>query len=112
MTGECPVCGGTELDPLVERRSVPVLLNRVFEDADAARLAPSGTLALVMCTECGFTFNRAFDAALVDYSPEYENDQTGSPLFYRHIDDLIARIADHQRAAATIIEIEIGRAHV
>ncbi len=59
MTGECPVCGGSDLVPFVERRSVPVLLNRVFESADAARRAGRGTLALAICTGCGFSFNRA-----------------------------------------------------
>jgi len=109
MTVECPVCGAAALAPFIERQPVPNFLNRVFDDADAARQAGQVTLALMMCTDCGFTFNRAFDAALIDYSPDYENDQTGSRRFRRHIDDVIARIRERDVADATIIEIGSGQ---
>ena len=109
MTGECPVCGGAELEPLIERRSVPLLLNRVFDDADAARHAGRGALTLVMCAGCGFTFNRAFDAAAIDYSVDYENDQSGSLRFRRHIEGVIARIREHDTTDATVIEIGGGQ---
>ena len=109
MTGECLVCGRAELEPFIERASVPLLLNRVFDDADAARRAGRGALDLAMCAGCGFTFNRAFDAALIDYSPDYENDQTGSPRFRRHVDDVIARVRRHGLADATVIEIGGGQ---
>ena len=65
MTSECPVCGGSALEPFIERRSVPLLLNRVFDDADAARRAGRGALALAMCAGCGFTLRGRRGARLV-----------------------------------------------
>jgi SAM-dependent methyltransferase len=42
---------------------------------------PVGDLRLVLCPECGFAFNAAFDEALVEYSQGYVDSQSNSATF-------------------------------
>jgi hypothetical protein len=51
-----------------------------------------GTLDMRACGACGFVFNAAFDPALVDYGPAYENSQDCSPAFNAHLDHLVDRL--------------------
>jgi len=67
-----------------------------------------GDLDLVYCTGCGLVFNRAFRADLVPYGPGYENDQTASPSFSRHVDDRVRAIVEDGVRHREIIEIGCG----
>src|SRR5260370_39802671 len=90
----CPLCGSVSLVALFERREVPVLLNRLYHSAAAARRAATGRLEVVACHDCGFVFNRAFEAAIVDYHAGYENDQGNSPALSAHLSATAGRILD------------------
>ena len=110
MVGERVVCGGVKLETFLERQSVPVLQNQLFDSERAARSAARGALRLRMCRDCGFTRNDQFDDALIRYSPEYENDQTVSPLFRQYVERLVERIAGRVRSdSLTVVEIGCGQ---
>jgi hypothetical protein len=47
LKGACPLCGGASLEGLLERREVPVLLNRFYDNAAAAQHASRGRLSTV-----------------------------------------------------------------
>ncbi len=104
----CPLCGSVSLVALFERREVPVLLNRLYHSAAAARRAATGRLEVVACHDCGFVFNRAFEPALVDYHAGYENDQGNSPAFSAHRSAMAGRILDFVTDRAKIGVVEIG----
>jgi hypothetical protein len=77
---------------------------------DAARSFPRGILDLVVCTECGFIWNRAFQPELEQYGPQYEETQHFSPTFQRFAEDLaellVRRYGLRDR---TILEIGCGK---
>ena len=98
---ECRLCGGENLSAVVERPRSAVLQNRVFESAAEARAARAGQLDIRRCAACGFMHNYAFDPALVEYVPEYENEQGNSAHFRAHMAGLIDQIASAADAMAS-----------
>ncbi len=101
----CPVCGSSHSFALAEASNVPVLMNRVYASAAAARAAPSGPLRLTRCAHCGFTWNRDFRPELIVYDGDYENDQTCSGVFREHAERLAGDVIG---AAEPLHYLEIG----
>jgi SAM-dependent methyltransferase len=85
MHDSCPVCAETRSIALNEVAEVPVIMNRVYATCAAARAAPRGSLEFIGCLVCGFVWNRAFQAKLIAYDADYENDQTHSPAFATYL---------------------------
>jgi SAM-dependent methyltransferase len=88
----CPVCDASGAERFLFRASVPVHQNLLFPTPQAARAMKRGALDMRACRACGFVFNAAFDPALVDYGPAYENSQDCSPAFNAHLDGLVDRL--------------------
>lgn len=111
LKSSCPLCKGTSLTGLLERRDVPVLLNRFYEDPLAARAAGRGRLSLAGCDRCGFVFNRAFDPGLVRYDSAYENDQSGSTVFSAHMRSMADCVLSRgsRDLAPGVIEVGCGQ---
>ncbi len=101
----CPICASPETFPLAEASNVPILMNRLYPTAATARAAPSGTLRLTRCPECGFTWNRDFRPELIVYDEAYENDQTFSGVFQAHVERLAADVI---AAAEPLRYLEVG----
>jgi SAM-dependent methyltransferase len=96
----CPACGTPPGRPFFEVPAAPVLCNVQHASADQARAAARGKVALVLCG-CGLIYNRAFDPALIGYSPAYENALHFSGVFRAY----------EQRVAATLAQaVGSGRA--
>src|SRR5580704_726532 len=106
----CPICHAGSAATLLDRSAVPVLLNKFYESKPAAQAASTGRIELVACRSCGFVFNRRFDPALAVYDAGYENDQTGSPVFARHLEAIAARLSGALgRDRARVLEIGCGQ---
>ncbi len=107
----CPVCQSAAAFIIEQRAPVPVLMNRLYPSADAARNAPAGRLDMRCCRDCGFAWNAAFDPALIVYDAAYENDQSHSPAFAAHIrartEDVIAAAPSGQ--PLDLLEIGCGQ---
>ncbi len=106
----CPVCGGGDLLSCLDRAEVPVLQNRLYPTAEAARAAVRGRLLLMVCRACGFGFNAAFDPDRAIYDATYENDQSVSGIFSAHVDARADRIlATGERLA--VVEVGCGQGY-
>ena len=71
--------GGVLADQaLYEVRDVPVLQNRTFDSAVAARACRRGDVVLVQDSATGLISNVAFDASRVEYDTGYQNEQATS----------------------------------
>lgn len=92
----CPVCRSSIFTQLYSIKQVPVFLNRRWTSRAAARAAEIGALSTEKCTKCGFVWNSAFEPDRVIYDQAYENDQTHSAAFQKHL----AEVADRTIAAA------------
>jgi SAM-dependent methyltransferase len=105
----CPVCSaGT--DEFLRRANVPVHQNLLMADAAAARTAVRGTLALHVCRGCGFVFNVAFEPALLTYGPDYDNTQTLSLAFDRHVAGLVRELVEVQGVrGCRVVEVGCGK---
>lgn len=89
----CPVCGGGQTRPTVQRTCLPVLQNRVFSSRDAALLSPTASFELHTCGACGFSFNASFRSELVVYDEHYDND-VPSAVFMRYYEELARRLIE------------------
>lgn len=106
----CPICACTELSPLLNLGDGPVFCNVQWATREEALAAKRGPIELVGCCACGHVFNRAFDAALVAYSPGYENSQHASTVFGTYADRLVDRLVDtYLRPGYAIVDIGCGR---
>lgn len=108
----CPLCGTACEQVFLARDGVPVHQHQTLADADAVQRAAVGSLRMVACNHCGFTFNGAFDASLLSYDESYDNTQNCSSHFDAYqdalIDDIVARCG---LQGATIVEIGCGKGH-
>jgi 2-polyprenyl-3-methyl-5-hydroxy-6-metoxy-1,4-benzoquinol methylase len=104
------VCESRQLTLFLQRSQVPVHQNLVVTSRDAARSVARGELELVVCEECGFVFNRAFDLAQLVYGENYDNTQSCSEYFDSYLDGLVKDMVERQGVRnSTIIEVGCGK---
>lgn len=105
----CLLCRAGAVAEILQLPGMPALVNRLARTESEARGAPCGDIALVGCGRCGLVFNRAHEAALADYVPDYENALHHSPSFRTFAEDLVAGlVARHPLEGATVVEIGCG----
>ncbi|MDD3474289.1 MAG: class I SAM-dependent methyltransferase [Candidatus Dojkabacteria bacterium] len=105
----CPICSGNNLELIIKREDIPVHQNLLISNKYHAIQAIKGNLILYLCSSCGFVYNAEFDQSLLSYNKEYDNTQSHSPLFSKHIHNLINTIIEyHNIKNKKIIEIGCG----
>ena len=90
----CPNCLIGSLAIFHEVHRVPVHSVLLMPSRDFAVSYPKGDIALGYCKHCGFVSNTLFNAAVHEYSTQYEETQGFSPTFREF----------HSRLAASLIE--------
>ncbi len=109
LEGRCPVCGASDLSPVVDVLDVPIHCNLLWDTREDALAAPRGDVRLRFCRDCGHIFNIAFDPGRLEYSHQYENSLHFSARFRQYAEGLaralIERYALHGK---TIVEIGCG----
>ncbi|MFC7334992.1 class I SAM-dependent methyltransferase [Rhodocista pekingensis] len=107
-SAHCPICDSASVRDLHARRDFPVFQNVAYASAAAAQAAPTGQLRLFRCDACGFVWNAAFDPALTAYDGSYENCQTHSAVFGRHVGEVMAAILDRLPPGERPDVVEVG----
>ncbi len=87
---------------------LPVLQNRMFATAQAARDCARGDVVLVQSLDTGLVFNQAFRPELVDYDADYQNEQGLSGAFARHLDAVLNLMRTHF-AGQSLVEVGCGK---
>lgn len=105
----CPVCDAPHLTPFLYRTAVPVHQNLLYDSPEAARTATRGDLDLRVCGRCGFVLNAAFDPALLQYGPAYENTQNHSPAFDAYTDELVEHLIGAEVRSGRVVEVGCGK---
>ncbi len=109
-TIRCPVCQADGGRVFCNRKHVPVHQNYLLPDADSARGIARGHLRMTCCRQCGFVFNDAFDADLLDYGANYDNTQLHSPAFEEYVDGLVDRVlATTDNDGTRFVEVGCGK---
>lgn len=103
----CPACGDGDVEVFLTRLDVPVHQNLLLRTAGAAKSLARGELVMTVCRRCEFVFNAAFDAAKLQYGPDYENDQTCSPVFEGHVAQLVRMLVEEKGVRDSVI-VEVG----
>lgn len=110
MTESCPVCSASPVTTFLRHERVPVHQHLVMPTPQQARAIHRGCLEMAYCSRCGFAFNRAFDADLLDYGDEYDNTQSHSPSFKAYMDELVHHmISDAGVQGQRIVEVGCGK---
>ena len=110
--GKCPVCNKEHIASLFKLDNVPVANNILCNSYEEAINFPMGNLDFVVCCDCGYAWNAAFDHNLLNYDSAYENNQSYSQLFQDHIDSVISRIpVTHFGHPASIVEVGCGQGY-
>ena len=106
----CPACGGHALEAIYDCKNVPVHSVLLMPTREEAVNYPRGTIRLMLCSDCGFVFNGAFDPAAMEYSQRYEETQSFSGTF-RTFHLKLAQTIDkrHHLLGKTVIEIGCGK---
>jgi SAM-dependent methyltransferase len=106
----CPVCRAPAERPFAELRDVPVFCNVLWPTREEAVAAPRGDVALTCCGGCGMVWNAAFDAALVEYAPAYENSLHFSGVFREYARGLAHRLVEtYDVRGKDVVDIGSGK---
>lgn len=107
---QCPVCGSSYIQTILEIRDIPLLCNVLLPTREAALGARLDHMVLGFCRVCSHFFNQAFNPQLIDYSQAYENSLHFSPKFQSYAEslsqDLVAR---HGLKGKVALEIGCGK---
>ena len=101
---------GMQVRQLYCAAELPVLQNRTFDTAAAARQCPRGDLNLVQDLHTGLIFNEQFRAELVEYDSHYQNEQALSGTFQRHLQQ-VAEICRAHFSGMTLVEVGCGKGY-
>src|SRR5690606_38790341 len=71
-----------------------------------------GDLDMTVCQACGFVWNRAFDASLLQYGEDYDNTQSCSAYFDDYLNGLVRDMVERQGVRdCTVVEVGCGKGH-
>jgi hypothetical protein len=93
---------------LFRTESIPIFQNKMFATEAAALACPRGDVVLVQDMDTGLVFNEAYDAAVLDYDSDYQNEQACSGVFQRHIGAVLEIVHRHFHGKS-IVEIGCGK---
>lgn len=106
----CPLCASSNTSLFLHRPAVPVHQNLLLNTAQQARSIACGDLEMMVCPDCGFVFNRAFDLSLLQYGHDYDNNQACSTSFQGHLDQLVALLLDEKGIRGKqVVEVGCGQ---
>jgi SAM-dependent methyltransferase len=89
-------------------KGLPVLQNTTFATREEAMASRQGTLCLVEDHETGLVRNAEFDPGKLVYDANYQNEQSCSASFQRHLQQVLSIIDKHFRGKE-LIEIGCGK---
>src|SRR5207249_64095 len=96
----------------LSRSQQPVHQNLLMPDAISARTVQRGELSMMVCDDCGFVFNAAFDPDKLAYGEDYDNTQSCSAYFDEYLNHLGRDLVEmHGVANADIVEVGCGKGH-
>jgi len=89
---------------------LPIFQNKMYNDHLSAITSPVGDMVLVQDLDTGLIFNAAFDASLLAYDQDYQNEQAHSVVFQKHLQDIKSILAKHF-LSKSVIEVGCGKGY-
>lgn len=92
---------------ILYKTQLPIMTNRLVDSVEDALDVKIGTIDLAL-SEYNYVYNRAFDESLLNYDGQYQNEQGYSPIFQKHIDDVLKIVVPYTEDRE-VIEIGCGK---
>jgi SAM-dependent methyltransferase len=89
---------------------LPIFQNRMFHSMEAAKNCAKGDVILVQDLETGLIFNQAFQAELMEYDADYQNETAVSAQFRKHLENVVEVIRLHFWDQS-LIEVGCGKGY-
>lgn len=93
---------------IVRLKDMPIYQNKMFDTPTEAIACARGNVVLSQDQSSGLVRNIAFDPARLDYDESYQNEQGHSPIFQRHLSNVL-QIIHRTFQAASILEVGCGK---
>ena len=87
---------------------LPVLQNKVFNTREAAKSSLTGWVELSQNDQTGIVINSLFDPDLLSYDENYDNEQSNSNYFLKHLNDVYS-ILEPFIFSKNVIEVGCGK---
>ncbi len=107
----CPLTGSTRIKVLYEQKSVPLIQNKAYSTKKKAKRAPCADVVIAQSLDNGFVFNGHFDSSSIDYDPDYQNEQSNSVYFQKHLKHVIEIMEKNHLLDGKVVEIGCGKAY-
>ena len=107
---KCPLTGSDNVKIIYHQKPLPLIQNKVYPSKEAARNAPCAEVLLAQSLDNGFVFNTNFSDFTIDYDQHYQNEQSNSVYFKRHLNDIIGLMYQHKCLDGKVVEIGCGKA--
>lgn len=108
---KCPLTGSTNVKVLYKQSSVPLIQNKVYASEDMAINAPCIDVTIAQSLDNGFVFSADFTDSIIDYDMHYQNEQSNSAYFRRHLEHVIEILENNDVLKGKVVEIGCGKAY-
>ena len=99
-----------EYEVLFTQKDVPIFQNKVYVLEEEAKQAEIGNVLLVQSKNSGFIYNKNFNAALMNYDANYNNEQANSVAFQTHLDTVLQKLLSFGIKGKKVVEVGCGKA--
>ena len=107
----CPLTGSSNVKIIYEQHSVPLIQNKVYATKELAVNAPCIDVVLAQSLDNGFVFSANFTDSIIDYDMHYQNEQSNSAYFRKHLEHVIDIMQDNHTLNGKVVEIGCGKAY-
>ncbi|MEO5648157.1 MAG: class I SAM-dependent methyltransferase [Chitinophagaceae bacterium] len=108
---KCPLTGSVHTRIIYEQRSVPLIQNKVYHTKEQAKNAPCKDVIIAQSLDNGFVFSADFTDSIIDYDMHYQNEQSNSAYFRRHLENVIEIMQSNNTLNDKVVEIGCGKAY-
>jgi len=93
---------------LYKVEQLPIFQNRMYDSEIEAKNCPKGDVYLIEDLETGLVYNERFIPDLMVYDQHYQNEQAVSPLFQRHLTNVLS-IIENNLGKEDLVEVGCGK---
>jgi len=108
---KCPLTGSSNTQVIYEQSPVPLIQNKVYPTRELAQNAPCIGVTLAQSLDNGFVFSADFKDFTIDYDMHYQNEQSNSAYFRKHLENVIQIMEQNHCLDGKVIEIGCGKAY-
>lgn len=91
------------------QKNVPIFQNKVYPTESAALSAEIAEVELVQSPISGFIFNKTFNPDIMNYDINYQNEQSNSPFFQAHLQQVFELLKSFGIENKKVVEIGCGK---